>query len=271
MEIDGARSYPVKDKELVTAQQAKYLLKIERNRVNASHAFATGEYTPFKGFDSGKFGNSFTTVLEFDRDSRQEIDERVIGPLVELSRKHNIPAVFAGREDQPSHVTLEPGVFKDMSEEDKGVVSEYLTSNKSHLALVAKVLNGLRYHFDTLVIAPASFICASQFNDEQGAPYRARHLIEKIMLDSLTSAARPLGRPLSGTLMPESFDDIFHSTISRLTGMAGADSLARYAEEAYATIGEDLRKKPIIARVDGVSAEIATHRVSRTAPGLLLP
>lgn len=75
-------------------------------------------------------------------------------------------------------MALEVGVLKDFSPEQISAVFEWFLSDKSHLNKISKIFNGLVFQMDTLIMGPNSLICSSKFDEEQGAPYRARKAIE---------------------------------------------------------------------------------------------
>ncbi|MEK7605553.1 MAG: hypothetical protein AAB478_03450 [Patescibacteria group bacterium] len=263
------RVYPVRDEAVVDAMQAAYTAKINLRRQQGREAFESGKYTPFAGFPDS-FKNLFAGGFELEAPSQQQVIEQVVGPLQELASTYEVPAVFAGAGDLMPHVTLFNSPYKDLSPEDQAQMDAYLLSNRSHLGLISKYLTGLTFHMDTLVVGPNSYICAGEFDDEQGAPYKARKAIEAIVGTNFADPDNPgktkhvLGRAATvfereeqidfpgGFGFPYGWDDIFHTSVSRVTDMVPSDRLLAFTDEAYATVGASLSAHPIPITVASV-------------------
>lgn len=231
--MEKHRVYPVKGSEIAAIMQDFYQAKIERNRRNGYTALSSGEFKPFTGYAREDMSNIFNFVLELDEPSRVEVIERVVDPLQKLAEVYKIPSIFAGKGDIPPHITLDIGTFRNFPEEKKKIIIDYLSSNKAHLNKLSAILTGLVYHMDTLVMAPNSYICVGKFNEEQGAPFRSRYIIESMMRRSL----KELGESIPGVFSPPSpYDDLLHSSAGRVVGEVPKKDLAMYAQEAYATV-----------------------------------
>lgn len=263
------RVYPVKDPETVARLQQDYSAKLKRNKEAGLQAFQRSEYNPFLGWSEKAMRNVFNVILELDDASKQRVMKQVVNPLQELAQIHSIPAIFAGNRDLPPHVTLQVGIIKDISVEQFQDIQRWLTSNKSHLNALARILEGLEFKQDTLVIAPNSYICASEFGNEQGAAFKSRRIIERMMGRSLRLTS---GEQVGGSFAPPySYYDIFHTSVLRLTDHAPAENLSAFAEEAYGTIGENLKRNPLEVKVAHLFRGIAADFMRTYTPHLLLP
>lgn len=266
------RVYPVKDLKIVEQEQADYTAKIGKNRADGLKAFSTGEYIPFRGWPQKTSLRTFDTILELDESSQQRVMEEVSEPLREIAERHNIQAIYPGRRDNPPHVVLQPGKFVNLTPEQIETIKQYLSSNKSHLRLLARILEGLTFHHDSLVLGPSSYICASEFNAEQQGAFRTRRIVERMITHALGNLKSTSQQPVEGSFAPPfSYYDIFHSSVMRLTQIAPSQNLIAFAEEANATVGEDLRNNPIPVTVRNLFRGIATEYHRRHAPHLVLP
>lgn len=246
--------YPVRDPETIAKMQEAFSDKIRGNRDKGLKAFATGEYTPFSGFPDS-FKSLYAMACELEQGSQDRIIEQVVKPLEEIADKYDVPAVFAGNGDLPPHLTLFNSPFKDVPPEDQAIIDDYLASNRSHINLVKGALIGLTFHMDTLVLAPNTYICASKFNDEQGAPYKARALGEAIIDRAKGVFERQEQVEFPGSFgFPYRWNDILHSSVARVTGQVPSERLLAFAADAYATIGPSLATDPIPLTVKEVYA-----------------
>lgn len=270
-ESSDERVYPVRDIETIGRMQADYSAKIDRNREAGRKAFASGDYKPFKGFPVEQWKNLFGIGFELDEASQQAVIDRVSRPMKKLADQYGVPSIFAGIGDLPPHVTLDVGTFKDIPSDKVYLIDDWLLSNKSHLQWLSNILRGLTFHMDTIVVAPNSYICAGKFDDEQGAPYRARMAIEKMMQRSFQNLEKVIGAPLTGSFAPPyRYDDILHTSVSRVTEKAPSSALLRYANEVYASIGADLMREPIPVTVASVTNGRAADFIASIKPELLL-
>lgn len=264
------RTYPVRDTAIREAMQAAYLAKCERNIKAAQNAFSTGEFQPYNGVSQEAMSTPFYIRLELDETSQRRIITEVAEPLERLANKYAIPSIFTGKNDLPPHISLDIGMFKGMTPEQIEKSREWLLSNRSHLNLLAKILTGLTFHMNTLVVAPNSYLCTTVFDDEQGAPYRARVAIEKMMNKAAEGIRKNLQEPAAVTIAPPyRYDDIFHISLSRVTGKAEASQLMQFASEANSTVGENVRNNPIPVKVGKVHMERPLDFYKAFAPQLL--
>ncbi len=269
---EGRRVYPVNSKRLTRRLSQDFSSKTLNNRRTGVNSMLSGEYKPFIGFKEDTFSKLFGFGLIPETASETEIMQRVVSPLQSLAKKHNVPAIFAGVEDLSPHVTLHVGSFKEMSPEDMSSVHDWLNSGSSHLRWVSEILCGLSFHMDTLVMgAPNSYLSAGKFDDEQGAPYRARMIFEEILQRSISAVAKN-SQPISGTIgtLYPRYDDIFHLSVSRLTEIRSGDVLSMYAIEANATVGEELQRNPITFTVGEVISGLASEDLKKRGPHLLI-
>lgn len=259
------RTYPVKDNGTIARLQSDFSAKYKRNRDAGVVAFFFGEYKPFQGFPKEQWDKLFAVGFELEPHSQQAVIERISRPLQNLAEEYKIPAIFAGIGDLPPHITLHVGIFKDMDETQITAIKNWLLSDKSHLNLLSNIFKGLTFHLDTLVIAPNSYIGVSKFDDEQGAPYRARMVIEKMMQKAVGHLDHP-----GGTFGPPyRYDDILHISVSRLVHQASPEALLQFARAAYDQVGSVLVKEPVAVTVAAVHNELASDGIIRMNPRLL--
>lgn len=265
--MNEQRVYPVRDPEIVARGQAAYRAKIEKNIASGFAAFSSGEFTPFKGWHAEDSRKIFDLILELDDPSRKEITGRVIEPLHLLAKKHGIQAIYPGTGDGPAHANLQPGKFVNLAPEQIKNIQDWLLSNQSHLGMIAKILQGLIFHHDTLVIGPNSYICASEFGNEQGGAFKARKAIARIM-----QHAQLIPQSETGSFAPASgYLDIFHTSVMRITEKAPSENLSAFAEEAYKTVGEDLKRNPIPVTVRDLFRGMAIDYQREHIPDRVLP
>ncbi|GEM_PF-6586173 len=258
----------------VTEMQREYAAKISANRAAGLKKFESGKYTPFTGFPVKKFSKICDFTLELDPQSQLQIAERVVNPLQELAKKYEISAIFPNKGDQPVHVAFENGLFPaNIPEEQIKFVIQWLESSKSHIGRISKILTKLTFKHDTLVMAaPTSYICAGEFGNEQGSIYRARMAIETIMGKAAGKLENEFGEgAVSGIVGDKRYHDIFHTSVMRITREVPASQLIPFAQEAYATIGEDLKREPLQITVSSVYVGRASDFHKTNAPWLVVP
>lgn len=269
--MNEVRDYFTRHPGTVPAGQSSYYDKIVKNQDAGWRAVSTGEYTPFRGWSIETSGVTFDTILELDEPSQQRIIERVVDPLHKLAQAHNITAIYPGKGDLPPHVVLQPGRFTNLTTEQRNTIRNWLLSDNSHLNRLSKILEGLTFHHDSLVIAPSSYICASHFDEEQGTAFRTREIVERIIIRALGNLKANSQAPVEGSFAPPfSYYDIFHSSVMRLTEKADPNNLLVFAQEAYKTIGGDLNSNPIPVTIKNLYRGIATD-FQKYAPQLVLP
>lgn len=265
------RVFLIRNPEIVTKRQAAYRAKIENNRAIGLTAFSSESFVPFKGWSIETSGATFDTILQLDEPSQELIRQRVVEPLQQLAQAHNITAIYPGKGDGPAHVVLQPGKFTNLTTDQIEAIKNYLSSNKSHLNMLAKVMEGITFHHDTLIVAaPTTYICAGQFDDEQGGAFRARKIIEQIINNAL-DRLKPSFQQIKGTFTPNYYHDIFHSSVMRLTQTAPSENLIAFAQEAYATIGKNLSKNPIPITLAGLYRGMAIDYQRQYVPYLMIP
>ena len=245
--MDEAKEYPVRNQATRERMQVEFTAKIVRNQSHGRNALETGDYEPFKGYSSETFDRKFVLILELDDVSKASVQKRVIDPVKSLAQAYNIPLIYSGKEDLPPHITLQVGNFIDVTPEEQVKMQDWLRSNRSHLQLLSSSLTGLTFSMDTLVVAPNSYICSSKFDSSQGAPFRIRRAIEKIMV---RAPEKSLSR---GKLTPPSrYDDILHTSVARLTEDVDPKILKKFTDDLYDTVGTDLKENPLNLKVASV-------------------
>lgn len=261
------RTYPVKDAAVTLQASKDYVAKLNRNLAAGKEAFSSGGYSLFEGYKPETIRKEAIIVLELDRPSQDAVINRVARPLQTLASKYDIEGIYTGGNDLPPHVTMEMARTNlSLPKFDEAMAA--LLSDSSHLAMLSSILSGLQFHHNTLVMAPNSYICAGDFNAEQGAAFRAKRLMEEMMR---RSAQEITEGPEIGTLAPPyRYDDIFHTSVSRLVAKKSpSEALLTFAAEAEATVGRELRRQPLSVRVERVYAGTSLDFVRENAPHLL--
>lgn len=266
------RVYPVRKEAVAKQMQEAYTAKLEANKAAGRAALESGQFTPFSGFNKEKFQNLFVVSFELDQDTQDRVEERVIAPMDELAKEYSIPLVLAGREDIPPHLTLLNSPFINVPEWDQAEMNEWLASSSSHLNPLAEILTGLTFHMDETVIGPASYICASKFDAEQGAPYRAKKIVQQVIGNATSHYERTYGAPFPGSFMlNNSWDNIFHLSTARFTdNKVSGDAALAFADEVDRTVGQGLREDPLAVTVSNVRNVRAADVVGKYKPELLV-
>ncbi|HVZ58480.1 MAG TPA: hypothetical protein VG935_01900 [Patescibacteria group bacterium] len=248
--MPGERVYPVHNLDTVARMQQAFTEKVNANREAGRRAFQSGEYKPFTGFAKEGFHDLFAMGLELDQASQGSIITQVSEPMSQIAEELGVPAIFAGKGDLLPHVTVFNSPFKGVPTEDQEKILAYLQSDVSHLGLLSKILSGLTFHMNELVVAPASYLCQSEFTDEQGAPFKARQLSEEIIKRAIRSFEREEQIALPGTFgFPYRWDNIFHASVARITDAVDPDRLLSFADKVDHEIGQPLRDNPIAITV----------------------
>ncbi len=259
---NGERVYPIKDADTIGEAQAAYQAKIEKNKKSGRLDFESGNYPGFKGYPVVRMDQIIGIMLQLDEESQRLIQERVVEPLSEIADKYNVPNLFAGREDLPSHVTLEAGIFQENGPEEQDAVEKWLRTGEAHLTRLSAILTGLKFSFDTLIVAPNSYICSSRVDDTQGAPFRARQIVRRIM-------HRVTPTDFFGPLYPR-YDDIFHSSVSRVTEVVSPKMAMGFLNDSYETVGQNLQRSPLEVMTQNVYIGKSGDFLRQYAPGVLI-
>jgi hypothetical protein len=260
---ENSRVYPIKKAAEVYSVQKGYTEKLQANLTAADKAIASGQFTPFAGIDAKRYADLFEIKLELTQESQEAIRTRVTTPLKRIAEKYGIPAIFAGEIDQEPHVILDVGRFTNIPPEQKAEIIRAMQATKptseggkvSHLAWTADILKGVSFDLDTLVIgAPNSYICASVVDEKQGAAYKARKIFNKAIrkFQPDRSGFDEDSAPKIGPHYATGYYNILHVSVAKLTGLATPEKLTAFRDEAYASIGRELKKQPIPITVENV-------------------
>lgn len=273
---DIAREYPFKDGQQ-EAVQALFDSKLAKNRETGVKVAKSGEYKPFTGFGRETMNQLFVLELQLSKETRQEIQNRVITPMKEIARELGIlnKMIFAGDGDQPAHVTMHVGSFKNMDSEKQEQIRKWLaeTDDKtgkhmSHLKWTTDILNGLEFQMDTIFNSGRdTSICTSNMETKnQGAAYRVRKIFEKVL--DRAQAKFTSGEEKIGQHYPR-YDDIFHTTVARYVEAVEPKKLELFNSRIEEEIGKELAKQPITVEVDNARTIIASQGVQERRPSLL--
>lgn len=268
---EAAKPYMQREPHIMAETAEQFAAKVAKNTADGRAKLASGEWKPFAGHSFENFKTLEVAQVVFDEASRQAVQERVVDPLRDLAEKHGVKAIFAGYGDQALHVTVDVAKFKDLSPEEEEKVNEWLDSDTDpdaaakghpyvpHLTRLGEIMVGKQFKFDQLVIgAPNSYVCASEVDESQVSPRRFREAVEKVW----SRADKVLGGSSEGKFskLYASYFDIFHSSIMRFTEHMTPEQATAFLEEAYATVGKDLKEHPVIVTVEkarfGNSAEL---------------
>lgn len=267
------RVYPVRKPTIVATMRQAFGDKLEMNKHLAETVFQTDEVKPFAGYDRARFAQMYAIRMMFTDESQVLLRDIVTDPLRKLTADLQIPSIFSGQEDLPPHVTLQVGVMQGLTKPQINFIDHYLTSDYSHLNWLREILTGLTFHFDTLVVAPNTYICCGDFSDEQGAVYRARLAMEKMVMHTSNHLKKIAGDQYTGSfgLPPLRYEDIFHINVARIMSNAPVGALRQFSQQAYQTIGLQLSRDPLPMVSSSVTRENAVPFVRQFAPQLLVP
>jgi len=260
--------------------QALFDAKRTKNIAAGQKAYLTADYKPFTGFGREGMNKLFVIEVELDKASRQEIQKRVIQPMQKIAESLGISEIyFAGGKDQDTHVTLHVGRFDNFTPEQQEQARKWLAEGSeeegrhkgqhmSHLRQASDILTGLEFQIDTVVCSGRdTYICAGKAEGNQGAAYRVRRIFDKALERAQKKFSTTEGAKI-GPHYPR-YDDIFHISAARFTGIVEPDKLQSFAQRVNETIGTDLVERPINVRAESVNPIIATKGVEKRKPELL--
>lgn len=237
----GERRYPIKNPRQRETLTEAFQAKLNANSERGKATYASGHVEPFQGYTKERMGGEFEFKLELSLPTQREIIERTVEPLKDISSRHGIEQFYPYDRELAPHVTFEVAKFQDgITPEEKNKLIEDLEEN-SRLAVLARVLKGLDFAFDTAVTAGRdTYLCIGEFGIDTGAIHKARRIIERTMKSS-------------GLLMPINYQDIVHATIGRVfRAPENPEALLAYAADVEKEIGKPLSENPIIAVIDNV-------------------
>lgn len=244
--------------EDITARTTGFIRKLETNRKSGEERLLSEDFVPFRGFDKETFSNIYTFTMELSQDSQAEIMDRVVEPLRTIAQHNGIEAVFPNYDDILPHITFDAARFVGLDPNEK----QHLETTLDHdiyLNMIARILSGLNFSMDTLVIAPNSYICAGEFSSELYPLERARRLIEKVF-----------GK--NPTLSTIDYRDILHSSVARITKIPEDKTyLRKFRDEAAEKVGNPLQSAPVSVSVSrafpGISIDFIENNGGLIANG----
>lgn len=253
--------------------QEAYKNKTAKNTIAGIEQFESGNFKPLEGYDLDGSHNVFHALLIPTSDTVQSIQTRVISPLKEIAKKLNLPIIFAGEGDVPTHITLDIRNIIGLTQEEREKAIDWMKQDHSHLQLITKILRKPEFRLNRLVMAPNSYL-ATDFNNCQSVVYRARQLLEVIMNRSLQKTL-PVGSQTVGRGFEPTFPyhDIFHSSICRVVesiNPAPSQNLVNFALQATEMIGESILKTPIKVEFESVFLGTKYETIQPTNPNLLV-
>ena len=258
MKSNNKKEYPFDSINTFTNIQLSFLKKINGNRGSPFKQYRKGEEKLFKGWSEQMWSGVFEVALEIDQPSQDQIIERVVKPLKAIADNTNISAIFAAEKDFPPHVTLHISSFKNMTQEQQDLILSWLQSDESGIEALLLPLIGLEFDLNTLVIGSNSYLCAREFEGNQEDVFNIRKQLERIWARSVETLGREQKIAIEGSFKPPySFDNIFHSSILRITEPIGLDQFRRFAGLAYYYLQEELNLNPLSIKVESVYQGIA--------------
>lgn len=233
------RFNPPKPEDLA-ARKIGFPVRRENNQKSGEQRLESGDFVPFRGFDRERESGTYAFYLELTPESQAEIMERVVEPLREIAQNNEIEAVYPNYGDIPPHVTFDAARFVNLDPSQK----QELVSNLDHnlyLAMIARILSGLDFPMDNLVVGPSSYICTGEFSTQLYPLEKARRLIEKVFGRNFDGRQ---GEPKG--LETIDYRDILHSSVARIIKIPDDKTrLVGFRDEAYKKVGEDLKSSPL--------------------------
>lgn len=209
------RRFLIHKPEEIAIEEETFRKKLAANKARGVQGIESGDIQPFHGHREEVLKNEYIFVLELIPESEIEIMERVVEPFKEIAKKHGVNAIYPHYGDMTPHVLLETGTFSHIGQQDLEHLQEELKKNKYN-DMVARILSGLDFSFDTLVISGRdSYLCVKDFTSDLYPIYKARKLIEKVWARTI----RNTDDGLSGLFLKDNYQDILHSTVARTTGI----------------------------------------------------
>ncbi len=238
--------------EDISVRKTGFVSKLDTNQKTGEERLVAGDFEPFRGFDREAQSNIYTFGMELTPQSQAEIMERVVEPLRVIAQNHGIEAVFPNHGDIVPHVTFDTARFINLDPNNKQRLATDLDHNL-YFTMICRILSGLDFPMNTLVVAPNSYICAGEFTSEFYPLEKARRLIEKVFGQNFDdSQGEPRG------LSTIDYRDIFHSSVARITkAPEDRTHLVSFRDEALEEVGESLRSSPI-----SISVARAFHGIS---------
>lgn len=276
MSEDGSREYPFHSRSEKETVKSLFDQKLAANKLSGAKVAESGEYAPFSGFKREAFDKLFVLELQLSETTKKEITERIVTPLKEIAEDLGIAdrMIFAGDGDQEPHITMHVGSFKNMSEEKQEQIRKWLSEGSgdnnehmSHLNRTAEILTGLKFDMDTIFNSGRdTSITASADGRNQGAAYRARKIFEKALVRAQNKFATDDEKIAEHYAR---YDDIFHTSVARYTGVVEPEKLQAFNERIEKEIAPKLFRKPIAIEVSNARTIIATQGVNERKPSLL--
>lgn len=238
-----------------------YRLNIAENTASGIKQLRAGNQPRFAGW-SGNIVESFLQVsLEAVPATHYDFWRRVAKPLQDISadlglKGLSIPAIFAGEEDLPPHITFTRADFrKSPGSELSRVVGEL--GMDVYMRQLRAVLVGSELAMDTFVAGNASYICTSDPSDLiLGTRKAINQLVE-------TKAS-----PASNMQIVEyKLAQVSSARITDATDPAAGEA---FAYEAYEKVGRHLITDPLLFRVQSVFFGSAADHIKSHRPELLL-
>jgi hypothetical protein len=257
----------------VNALQPQFDVKTSINSDNGLTQYRDGTVNFFDGFSKSAFSRIYEVALLHDKDSSQQIEDRVSTPLESLAASYDIELIVPGKGDFLPHITLQPGNFgKDVDPRLREEKLRNLNSPDSGLREVAEGFIGETITLDKLVLAGSIIYLATgnPTRDEEtfGNVVRLSEGRQKIKTIFEDTPGVPLEIP-RGKVSEElpvgdrSYDPIIHATVGRITG-GSREQLLDFAIAVSEQIEGSLLLKPIRAKVGdvfiGTADDHARHR-----------
>ena len=238
-----------------------YRLNISENTAKGRKDFRSGNQPSFTGWSKSAVENYLQTSLEAIPATHYDFWRRVIKPLqdltIELSDKGLIvPAIFAGEEDIPPHITLTRADFKNSPKGELERVKRSLDTD-FYMRQMRAILVGSEIAMDTIVIGNASYICTSTPSDLL--------IGTKRVINQMVAA-----RTLPDNKMQTVPYNLTQVSSLRISEAMNSDAGEAFAYEAYERVGRHLLSNPLVFRVASAFFGTAADHIKNHRPNLLL-
>ncbi len=228
-----------------------FKLKGARNTRTGLESYAKG-VTPWQGFDNELFSRKITVQGLFDVPSTTAIIDRISTPVAKIGEKYGITIITPNKRDQNQkghdlqpHFTMQfPHFGKDTDPNIIRVMRDKLSRPDSELQQAAKKLQGEIIPFDKLVLAGSMFyICV-------GDPTRSERTFASFWdIDEARTTINTIFKNVTPPLENPIYNDIIHSGIGRIVKINKSANWDGFADEVYATVGQQLQSYPIEAKI----------------------
>jgi len=189
-----------------------------------------------EGFQSPEnWESNFNVVAEFDAESREEIESRILSKLKEIEAELRLPLLIAGR-DFALHTTVQLASQSEDPERQKRLFEELMSDNKISASMDSMV--GVPVEYKYILIDKGNVLLGSV--DMPEAILKAREEIGK-------------NYELKG-VKPVSYENILHITLARITDSSGEgkEAVPEEYRNRLIKLRHEISSQPITVTIDRV-------------------